>query len=245
MRILFAAALSGTTLALAAWSGHLPIAAAAPHEAPAALQDAVRPRSAASPRQRSSAATDAFSPRDVLNRYCVGCHNARLRTAGLALDILDIDRAAEHAEIWEKVIRRVRSESMPPVSARRPDKATYSALGDWLEQALDQAAAANPNPGRPSLHRLNRAEYANAVRDLLGVQIDARAYLPADDSGYGFDNIADVLSVSPGLLERYMLAAGKIGRMAVGDPSIRPTMVAYRTPPQAAQDDRMSEDLPF
>jgi hypothetical protein len=134
---------------------------------------------------------------------------------------------------------------MPPVSARRPDKPTYVALASWLETELDSARAASPNPGRPSLHRLNRAEYANAVRDLLGVEIDARAYLPADDSGYGFDNIADVLSVSPGLLERYMLAADKIARVAVGDPTLRPTVVTYRTAPLAAQDDRMSEELPF
>ena len=182
----------------------------------------------------------------MLNRYCVSCHNGRLKTAGLALDSLDTERVGEHAEIWEKVVRRVRSESMPPLAApRRPDKGTYTALAGWLEHALDSAAAENPNPGRPSLHRLNRAEYANAVRDLLGVQIDPRLYLPADDSGYGFDNIADVLSVSPGLMERYMLAAAKIGRLAVGDPTIRPTVVTYKTSPLASQDDRMSEDLPF
>ena len=147
--------------------------------------------------------------------------------------------------MWEKIARRVRSQSMPPATARRPDKATYTALTTWLEGELDRAAAAHPNPGRPSLHRLNRVEYANAVRDLLGVEIDARAFLPADDSGYGFDNIADVLSVSPGLLDRYMLAAGRIGRLAIGDATIKPTVVSYRAAPLAAQDDRMTEEQPF
>ena len=192
-----------------------------------------------------AAARATVTPSEALTRYCAGCHNGRLKTAGLAIEALDTTRVGEYAEVWEKVLRRVRSESMPPVTARRPDKATYAALTAWLEGELDRTAAGAPNPGRPSLHRLNRAEYANAVRDLLGVEIDQRELLPADDSGYGFDNIADVLSVSPGLLDRYMLAAGKIGRLAVGDPTMKPTVVTYRTPPLAAQDDRMSEDLPF
>jgi hypothetical protein len=194
---------------------------------------------------QAAAAPAAQASRELLDRYCVSCHNARLKTAGLALDALDPARVGDQAEIWEKVVRRLRSESMPPVSARRPDKGAYLSLTTWLENELDAAAAAHPNPGRPSLHRLNRAEYANAIRDLFALEIDPRTFLPADDSGYGFDNIADVLSVSPGLLERYMLAAGKIGRLAVGDPTIRPTVAAYRTSALAAQDDRMSEALPF
>ena len=118
-------------------------------------------------------------------------------------------------------------------------------MADGLESALDQVAARAPNPGRPSVHRLNRAEYANAVRDLLGVSIDPRTYLPADDSGYGFDNIADVLSVSPGLLDRYLVAAGRIARLAVADASIRPDVAKYRVPLYYAQEDRAGEDLPF
>jgi mono/diheme cytochrome c family protein len=199
----------------------------------------------APPVASTASSASSATVRVELNRYCVGCHNERLKTAGLAIDALDTSRIGEHAEVWEKIVRRLRAESMPPVSARRPDKAMYATLTGWLESELDRAAAANPNPGRPSLHRLNRAEYVNAVRDLLGIEIDARAYLPADDSGYGFDNIADVLSVSPGLLDRYMLAAGRIGRAAIGDPTIRPTVVTYRTPPLALQDDRTDENQPF
>ena len=222
-------------LAAAAWGTQFRAASLLAQNAPAVSSTA----SARAPDASGATVREAF------NRYCVGCHNERLKTAGLAIDALDPARIGEHAEVWEKIVRRLRSESMPPVSARRPDKATYTALTGWLESELDRAAAAHPNPGRPSLHRLNRAEYANAIRDLVGVEIDARAFLPADDSGYGFDNIADVLSVSPGLLDRYMLAAGRIGRLAIGDPTIRPTVVTYRTPPLAAQDDRTDENQPF
>jgi hypothetical protein len=204
-----------------------------------------QPQAEASRPSTQAAARGAVTPSEALTRHCAGCHNGRVKSGGLVIDTLDTTRVGERADVWEKVLRRVRSESMPPITARRPDKATYAALTAWLEGELDRTAAGAPNPGRPSLHRLNRAEYANAVRDLLGVEIDPRELLPADDSGYGFDNIADVLSVSPGLLDRYMLAAGKIGRLAVGDPTMKPTVVAYRTPPLAAQDDRMSEDLPF
>ena len=134
---------------------------------------------------------------------------------------------------------------MPPVGRPRPDQSAYAALVSRLEMALDTAAAAAPNPGRATIHRLNRAEYANAIRDLLGIEIDVRAYLPADDSGYGFDNIADVLSVSPVLLERYVVAAGKFGRLAIADPTVRPAVTTYRVPPLLVQNERMSEDLPF
>jgi mono/diheme cytochrome c family protein len=192
----------------------------------------------------SSAGT---SPRALLDKYCVSCHNARLKTAGLVLDrdAVNPDDVGAATDAWEKVARKIRSQAMPPVNARRPSAAEYESFTTWVEGALDAAAAAHPNPGRPSIHRLNRAEYANAVRDLLGVDIDARTYLPPDDSGYGFDNVADVLSVSPGLLERYVLAAGKIARLALGDPTVKPSVASYRVSPLYAQDDRMSEDLPF
>jgi hypothetical protein len=192
-------------------------------------------------------AEKAFTRRAWLDTYCVTCHNQRLKTASLVLDrdAVDAEHVGVGADIWEKVVRKLRSKAMPPPGARRPPNADYAAMTSDLESALDAAALVHPNPGRPSAHRLNRAEYANAVRDLLGLEIDARAYLPADDSGYGFDNVADVLSTSPGLLERYMLAAGKIGRLAVGDPTIRPAVASYRVQPLSAQNDRMSEDLPF
>ncbi len=191
------------------------------------------------------AAADAATTRAALDRYCVACHNARSLTAGLALDGVDPARVADDAAVWEKVLRKLRTRMMPPSPRPRPDAATYAALVTYLETALDRAAEADPDPGRPAVQRLNRAEYANAVRDLLALDVDAQTLLPADDSGYGFDNIGDVLSVSPGLLERYLLAAAKISRQAVGDPTLRPTTAVYRTSPLLAQDGRASEDLPF
>ena len=135
---------------------------------------------------------------------------------------------------------------MPPQGSARPDAATYHALATWLETRIDEAARARPRPGRvPAIHRLNRAEYSNAVRDLLAVEIDAAAFLPPDDSGFGFDNIADVLSVSPMLTERYLSAALKISRLAVGDPTIRPATDTFEVDKYLKQDDRVSDDLPF
>ena len=185
------------------------------------------------------------SARAVLNRYCVTCHNARLRTAGLMLDTMDVERVGDHAETWEKVVRKLRTRAMPPVGRPRPDRATYTAVASSLEMALDRVAAANPNPGRTTTHRLNRTEYANAIRDLLGLEVDGSALLPPDDADLGFDNMADILSVSPALLERYILAARKISRLAVGDAAIEPTTETYVVPKMRFQDHRMSEDLPF
>src|SRR5439155_20533148 len=156
-----------------------------------------------------------------------------------------LDDMGAAAETWEKVVRNLRTGAMPRSGAPRPDTSQSDALTSWLESALDQSAVANPKPGRPSLHRLNRTEYANSVRDLLGIDIDARSLLPVDDSGSGFDNIADVLSVSPGLLERYMSAASKISRLVVGDSRIRPSIQTYSAPKYLVQDDRMNEELPF
>ena len=183
--------------------------------------------------------------RAVLDRYCLTCHNDRLRTAGLTLDAMDVEQVGEHAEAWEKVVRKLRARAMPPAGRPRPDKATYAAVAEVLETALDRTAAANPNPGRTTTHRLNRTEYANAVRDLLGLEVDARALLPPDDADLGFDNMADILSVSPALLERYLSAARKIGRLALGDPSGGPATATYAVPKLRFQDHRMSEDLPF
>ena len=193
----------------------------------------------------AGAPVEAASARAVLDRYCVACHNARTLTAGLALDAVDPARVADHAEVWEKVLRKLRTRTMPPAPRPRPDAGGYAALVAYFETALDRAAEAAPDPGRPALQRLNRAEYANAVRDLLALDVDARTLLPADESGYGFDNVGDVLTVSPGLLERYLLAAAKISRQAVGDPTLRPTTAVYRTSPLLAQDGRTSDDLPF
>lgn len=183
--------------------------------------------------------------RPVLDKYCVACHNSRLKTAGLDLAQADVSRIADHAELWEKVILKLRASSMPPAGSPRPDAATYDRVASTVEATLDRAAAAHPHPSTAVAHRLNRAEYTNAIRDLLGLEIDGRSMLPADDSGYGFDNIADVLSLSPALLDRYMAAAERISRLAVGDPTLRPAVQTYSMRPTHPQVDRMSESLPF
>jgi hypothetical protein len=223
-------------VALTATAGVTLDAQRAPH-APA--------RAGAFTAQPTSGAAPAMSPRDVLDRYCVTCHNERTETAGLALDTIDPANVDDHAEVWEKVVRKLRTGLMPPFPRQRPDADTYASLVSYFETALDSASAADPNPGRPAVHRLNRAEYTNAIRDMLALEIDGRALLPPDESGYGFDNIGDVLSMSPGLLERYLLAAAKISRRAVGDPTLRPTTSIYKTSPLLSQGDRASEDLPF
>ena len=161
------------------------------------------------------------------------------------LDGMDVEHVGEHAEAWEKVVHKLRARAMPPVGRARPDRATYAAVAAALETALDRAGAADPNPGRTTTHRLNRTEYANAIRDLLGLEVDGRALLPPDDADLGFDNMADILSVSPALLERYLSAARKIGRLALGDPTGDPTTETYVVPKLRFQDHRMSEDLPF
>ena len=192
-----------------------------------------------------AAAAGSTEYRAVLNRYCTTCHNDRLQTAGLTLESLDMVHVGAGAETWEKVIRKLRAREMPPPRRPRPDDATYARFVHWIEGELDAAALANPNPGAETIHRLNRTEYTNAVRDLLALEIDGRELLPADDQSYGFDNIADVLSLSTSLLERYMLAAGKIAQLAVGSPSIRKTTASYTTSPVLRQHYRMSELHPF
>ncbi|HUI76723.1 MAG TPA: DUF1592 domain-containing protein [Bryobacteraceae bacterium] len=161
----------------------------------------------------------------LLNQYCVTCHNEKLKTGGLSLEKLDLEHAAVNAETWEKVVRKLRAGMMPPAGARRPGRKALDALAAAVEHSLDQAS--NANPGRVPLHRMNRGEYANAIRDLLAVDVDPSTLLPADDSSNGFDNIADVLGVSPALIERYVSAAAKISRLAVGDPETAPTDVTY------------------
>ncbi len=189
--------------------------------------------------------TDAATYRVVLDRYCVVCHNERLQRGTLSLDGLRADQVGEHADVWEKVLQKLQTQSMPPPGRPRPEAAEYGRFSSWLATELDLAAAATPNPGRPTIHRLNRLEYTNAIRDLLGLEIDGGALLPGDDLAYGFDNNADMLTVAPGLLERYMSAARKIARLAVEDPSVEPDISRYAMSTLDVQDDRMSEDLPF
>jgi len=160
--------------------------------------------------------------RSVINQYCVGCHNAKLKTAGLALDTISAENVDQHPEIWEKVVRKLGGRYMPPIGLPRPDEATYNAMLSKLERSLDNAAAAKPDPGRTdTFRRLNRTEYQNAIRDLLALEYDVAPLLPSDESSHGFDNVT-VGNLSPVLLERYLSAARKISRLAIGSPSITP-----------------------
>jgi hypothetical protein len=183
-------------------------------------------------------------PKSTIDQYCVTCHSARLKSGDLVLENADFAHVANNVDLWEKVVRKLRAGVMPPQGARRPDDATMHALIASLETGLDQAAEARPNPGRPLLHRLNRAEYKNAIRDLLALDVDVATLLPPDDSAYGFDNISDVLGVSPSLQERYLTAAGKISRLAVGDRSMRPGSDTYRVPQDLSQNQHI-EGLPL
>ena len=184
-------------------------------------------------------------PRAVFDKYCVGCHNQRVKTAGLALDVLDPAQVSEHAEAWEKVVRKLRTGAMPPVGRPRPDKPVADSVAASLEAGLDRAAAEHPNPGRPTLHRLNRIEYRNAIRDLLALDIDSAALLPGDNAAYGFDNNADALSLSPALTERYLEAAAKISQMALGHVRGSAAPETVFVPSDRNQGSRVSDDQPW
>src|SRR5436190_17933622 len=172
------------------------------------------------PSVASPGSTPGAANRAVAEKYCFSCHNQRLKTAGLALDALDFDHVSANAEIWEKVIGKLRAGSMPPPGRPRPDAATARALAISLEQEIDRAWAVHPNPGRiVAVHRLNRAEYNNAIRDLLALDIDVKPLLPGDETADGsFDNFASSLSISPTHLERYLSVARQVTRQAVGLP---------------------------
>ena len=180
----------------------------------------------------------------LINQYCVTCHNQRAKTAGLMFDTMDFEHVDKDAATWEKVVRKIKTGMMPPSGARRPDRALLDAFAAELETRLDRAAAVHPNPGTPALHRLNRSEYANAIRDLLAIEVDVAALLPADDATEGFDNIADALGTSPSLIQGYVSAAMKISRRAVGDRTAIPTQITYTAASGLAQD-RHIEGLPL
>src|SRR5262245_11212720 len=180
----------------------------------------------------------------LLTQYCVTCHNARAKAGGLTLDPAELGQIDRHAETWEKVIRKLQTGMMPPSGAPRPARAALDGFVASLQTQIDRAAAAKPFAGTPALHRLNRAEYSNAVRDLLALDVDAASLLPPDDSAAGFDNIADVLGVSPALIEGYATAAAKISRLAVGDPSIGLDRATYRAAGNLSQDEHL-EGLPL
>ena len=185
------------------------------------------------------AAPSASSSRQLLDRYCVTCHNGRLETAGLSLDQIDVGNVSDGAEVWEKVVRKLRIGAMPPSNRAQPSAEDRGDLVSWLETSLDQAAAANPNPGRTeTLRRLNRTEYQNSIRDLLALDIDATALLPHDESGHGFDNV-NVGDLSPALLDRYISAAQKISRLAVGSTQTSLQSDVIRVPPDTTQEEHV------
>jgi hypothetical protein len=186
-------------------------------------------------------ASGVATQRALVDKYCVGCHNARVKSGGLVLESLDFARLAEHREIAEKVALKLRSGMMPPLRAPRPDKATLDGLIAWMEQELDRDAT--PNLAAPGIHRLNRTEYQNVVRDLLGLKIDAAKFLPSDNSTHGFDNIAGALTTSPALMEAYLAAAGKISRLAMAS-NTAPTFVEFNVPDDATQNYHVP-GLPF
>ena len=199
---------------------------------------------APAPRSTASQEPDGWQ-RALLDQYCVACHNQRLRTADLALDGYNVTRVGEAPEIWEGVVRKLRAGAMPPLPRPRPDAETYERFVGWLELELDQLAVRDPNPGRTeAFHRLNRTEYHNAVRDLLDLEVNVAELLPADGGSYGFDNIAGVLGFSPTLLERYLGAARRISRLAVGRPVPSATTETFRVVNDLAQDDWV-EGMPF
>ena len=218
-------------LLIAGWVGVLAVAVAG-----AAPRDAAAPTATV-----SGNAADATAQRGIVNQYCVPCHNARLKTAGLLLDQLDLEQLGSHPDIGEKVVRKLRAGLMPPTGNRRPDPATMESLIRGMEATLDRAAAPHLPP--PGLHRLNRTEYTNTIRDLLALEVDASKFLPPDDSTRGFDNIAGALTMSPALMEAYLSAAGKISRLAMGDVS-SPTQAVFDVPGDTAQNYHV-DGLPF
>ena len=193
----------------------------------------------------TSVARAASAEKAVIDRYCATCHNQRLRAGNLALDTLDLAAAGREPQTWEKVVRKVRTGMMPPSGAPRPDRATLDSFAASIETSIDRSAASAPNPGAPSLHRLNRAEYGNAVRDLLDLPINAARLLPADDSsGEGFDNMASTLSVSPALMQAYVTAAARISRLAIGDPTMSAELTTY-SPPRGMSQTGHREGMPL
>ena len=203
-------------------------------------------QAAGSGQQSLGVAESSTSARGLLDQYCIRCHNQQLKTAGLMLDTIDVARVGANPEVWEKVVRKLRAGMMPPPGLPRPDRPTYGRLAAWVEGEIDRAALAHPNPGRTeTYHRLNRAEYANAVRDVLALDMDVSALLPSDDASYGFDTIASVLAVSESVLEKYLSAARKISSAAVGSSVVADaTVTEYRISEDSRQYERV-EDLPF
>ena len=197
--------------------------------------------------QENIAAATPVASAAVLNKYCSGCHSKKVATAGLAIDSLDFGKPSSQAEKWERVIQKLRTGSMPPRGLPRPDQRDYDSVVKWLETDIDRAATAHPNPGRTnSIHRLNRTEYHNAIRDLFAIDLDVKSLLPGDETADGsFDNNGDVLSITTTHLERYLSVARQVTRLATGLPPANPVVETFEVPLHVVQDDRQSEDLPL
>jgi mono/diheme cytochrome c family protein len=223
-RVLRAAVLLGAT---GVWASALPHADVDAAQAPAASSSTAQP-----------------TTRTVFDQYCIGCHNDRLKSGELSLAGVDPSNPARHGAVLEKVARKLRGGTMPPEGSRRPDKATLDAFIASIETGLDREAAAHPNPGRVASRRLNRAEYVNAINDLLALEVNGAELLPSDMAGFGFDNNADVLSITPSLMSRYIAAATKISRVAIGSPDNRPVTQVYKVGFED-RSARTSEDMPF
>ena len=202
---------------------------------------------ATTPTSSQGSVASASPRRAVLQRYCLSCHNQRVRSGDLILESYDIDQPNSNPELSEKIITRLRAGSMPPTGLPRPDHATYDSLATFLEDELDRAWAARPTPGRiNAVHRLNRVEYNNAIRDLFALEFDVKPLLPGDETADGsFDNFADVLTISTAHLERYLSVARQVSRLATGLPPTTPAVARFAVPLHVVQEDRQSEDLPF
>jgi hypothetical protein len=192
----------------------------------------------------ASAMMSVESQQALVSRYCAGCHNDRTKSGGFSLTSVDLANAAANAEQVEKIILKLRTGMMPPSGRPRPELATINSFAATLEDEIDKATSANPNPGKPFLHRLNRTEYKNAIHDMLGINIDAELLLPPDDMSHGFDNMSEVLSISPSLMDGYIRAAGKIGRIAIGDAKMKPVVETYPVSQNFSQN-RYVEGTPF
>jgi mono/diheme cytochrome c family protein len=230
--------LSSIALRIALGLGLITALAALAQQRPAA-QVSTKPAAAV------PAVADAAAHQAMIDQYCVMCHSDALKTAGVVLEGTHIDHVGDNTALWEKVLRKFGTGQMPPPGLPRPDAETSAKFTSWLESSLNANAVTHPNPGAPAIHRLNRLEYGNTIRDLLGLEVDVNTMLPGDDSGYGFDNIADVLSVSPVLLEKYMSAARKISRVAVGAMDIPAEESEFIVPFGTPTTTRVSEDLPL
>ena len=199
---------------------------------------------AGAPSNASTASIEAIEPNEVVSEYCTRCHNEQRRSGDLVLEGFDVERAPENADVAERMIRKLRAGMMPPQGASRPDEADLMGLVSELETRIDREAQADPEPGARTFQRLNRAEYAAAVEDLLGISVDVNTFLPPDTRSANFDNIADVQTPSATLLEGYLRAAGQISRVALGDPDTEVQNTIYRVPRIASQRDRV-QGAPF